>query len=200
MAGAEMLNQPEVDSGRRIKYSSLILEDVDRFLDMTQELLDYSGGLANLQLLYIQDSYIYGDTTAVTVSGNIEFTPCADLGSCGAGTLVAPTGTRIPHQYVAEVARRHDLALHMDGARLLNAAVASGAQRSSVECTDRSDVDRSRGRGIEGELGRRAGEEDAERESGEAGCSLLTIIAFSTPHPLPYGVSWITAQGTESSV
>ncbi|PKB79174.1 MAG: hypothetical protein BZY88_14675 [SAR202 cluster bacterium Io17-Chloro-G9] len=46
---AEMLNRPEVDSDRRIKFSGLILEDVDRFLDMTQELLDYSGGLANLQ-------------------------------------------------------------------------------------------------------------------------------------------------------
>eukprot|EP01045_Picozoa_sp_COSAG04_P014367 COSAG04_NODE_1072_length_8449_cov_48.325350_6_plen_242_part_00 len=50
------------------------------------------GGMANLQYLWIEDSYIYGDTTAVTV-WQFTFTPCADLGGCGAGTLVAsPAG------------------------------------------------------------------------------------------------------------
>lgn len=52
-------------------------------------------------------------------------------------------------------------------------------------------MDRSRGKGIEGELGRRRGEEDEEGESGEAGCLTSTIVvgkvvsSLSTPHPLP---------------
>ena len=50
-------------------------------------------GLANLLLLTIQNSYIYGDTAAVTVSNTFAFTPCADLGGCGAGTLVASPST-----------------------------------------------------------------------------------------------------------
>ena len=50
-------------------------------------------GLANLQTLRTQDSYIYGDTTAVAVSNTFEFSPCADLGSCGSGSLVANAST-----------------------------------------------------------------------------------------------------------
>jgi signal transduction histidine kinase len=41
---AEILGKPELDPEKRQAFSALILEDVDRFLDMTQELLDYSQG------------------------------------------------------------------------------------------------------------------------------------------------------------
>ena len=41
---AEILGQPEVDPEKRRVFSALILEDVDRFLDMTHELLNYSQG------------------------------------------------------------------------------------------------------------------------------------------------------------
>ena len=46
---AELLANPEMDAGRRQTFSDLILEDVDRFLGMTQELLDYSRGDISLQ-------------------------------------------------------------------------------------------------------------------------------------------------------
>ena len=45
---AELLANPDMDAERRQTFSDLILEDVDRFLSMTQELLDYSGGNINL--------------------------------------------------------------------------------------------------------------------------------------------------------
>ena len=43
------MSKPEVDTGKRLTFSNLILEDVDRFLEMTQELLDYSRGTMSLQ-------------------------------------------------------------------------------------------------------------------------------------------------------
>ena len=46
---AELLGKPEVDTEKRLTFSNLILEDVDRFLEMTQELLDYSRGTMSLQ-------------------------------------------------------------------------------------------------------------------------------------------------------
>jgi len=44
-----MLANPDMDAQRRQTFSDLILEDVDRFLSMTQELLDYSRGNISLQ-------------------------------------------------------------------------------------------------------------------------------------------------------
>jgi signal transduction histidine kinase len=46
---AELLANPDMDADRRKTFSDLILEDVDRFLSMTQELLDYSRGNISLQ-------------------------------------------------------------------------------------------------------------------------------------------------------
>jgi len=46
---AELLANPDMDADRRKTFSDLILEDVDRFLSMIQELLDYSRGNISLQ-------------------------------------------------------------------------------------------------------------------------------------------------------
>jgi len=46
---AELLGNPDVEAEKRRMFSELILEDVDRFLGMTQELLDYSRGNLSLQ-------------------------------------------------------------------------------------------------------------------------------------------------------
>ena len=51
---AELLANPNVDDEKRQMFSNLILEDVDRFLGMTQELLDYSRGQINLEFREIQ--------------------------------------------------------------------------------------------------------------------------------------------------
>lgn len=45
---AELLANPEIDAEKRSRYSNMILEDVDRFLSMSQDLLDYSRGAINL--------------------------------------------------------------------------------------------------------------------------------------------------------
>ena len=46
---AELLANPDMDAERRQMFYDLILEDVDLFLFMTQELLDYSPGNISLQ-------------------------------------------------------------------------------------------------------------------------------------------------------
>ena len=51
---AELLANPDMDADRRKTFSDLILEDVDRFLSMTQELLDYSRGNISLQPQEVQ--------------------------------------------------------------------------------------------------------------------------------------------------
>ena len=51
---AELLANPDVDAEKRQMFSNMILEDVDRFLGMTQELLDYSRGQINLEFREIQ--------------------------------------------------------------------------------------------------------------------------------------------------
>jgi len=51
---AELLGNPEVDPERRKTFSDMILEDVDQFQSMVQELLDYSRGTVNLQLNEVQ--------------------------------------------------------------------------------------------------------------------------------------------------
>ena len=45
---AELLANPEIDAEKRSRLSNMILEDVDRFLSMSQDLLDYSRGAINL--------------------------------------------------------------------------------------------------------------------------------------------------------
>ena len=47
---AELLGNPDVDTEKRRTFPNLILEDVDRFLGMTQELLDYSRGTMSMGL------------------------------------------------------------------------------------------------------------------------------------------------------
>ena len=51
---AELLARPDVDAEKRQAFSNLILEDVDRLLGMTQELLDYSRGQINLEFRDVQ--------------------------------------------------------------------------------------------------------------------------------------------------
>ena len=51
---AELLGNPEVDPERRKTFSNMILDDVDRFQGMIQELLDYARGTVNLQLNEVQ--------------------------------------------------------------------------------------------------------------------------------------------------
>lgn len=46
---AELLGRPQVEPENRRVFSSLILADVDRFLEVTEELLDYSRGTTSLQ-------------------------------------------------------------------------------------------------------------------------------------------------------
>ena len=51
---AELLASPDMDADKRKTFSDLIMEDVDRFLSMTQELLDYSRGNISLQPKEVQ--------------------------------------------------------------------------------------------------------------------------------------------------
>ena len=51
---AELLGNPKLDLEERKMFSDMILEDVDRFLGMTQELLDYSRGTMNLNPIEVQ--------------------------------------------------------------------------------------------------------------------------------------------------
>ena len=45
---AELLANPEINAEKRKRYSDMILEDVNRFLSLSQDLLDYSRGTINL--------------------------------------------------------------------------------------------------------------------------------------------------------
>ncbi|HCP23516.1 MAG TPA: hypothetical protein DIT90_05240, partial [Dehalococcoidia bacterium] len=45
---AELLANPDITEENRSRFSDMIVEDVDRFLAMSQELLDYSRGAINL--------------------------------------------------------------------------------------------------------------------------------------------------------
>ena len=51
---AELLGNPEMEPEKRKTFSDMILEDVDLFLGMTQELLDYSRGTMNLNPSEVQ--------------------------------------------------------------------------------------------------------------------------------------------------
>lgn len=51
---AQLLANPEIDEERRKWLSDMILEDVDRYLGMAQELLDYSKGAISLNLKVVQ--------------------------------------------------------------------------------------------------------------------------------------------------
>ena len=51
---AELLGNQEMDPEKRKKFSDMILEDVDLFMSMTQELLDYSRGTMSLKPRAVQ--------------------------------------------------------------------------------------------------------------------------------------------------
>ena len=51
---AELLGNPDMDPEKRKTFSDMILEDVDLFMGMTQELLDYSRGTMNLKPKEVQ--------------------------------------------------------------------------------------------------------------------------------------------------
>jgi len=51
---AELLAGPEINDEKRKRYSDMILEDVDRFLTMSRDLLDYCRGAVNLDPRPIQ--------------------------------------------------------------------------------------------------------------------------------------------------
>lgn len=60
---AELLANPEINAEKRQRYSDMILEDVNRFLSMSQDLLDYSRGAINLDPRPVQ-SGIWLETLA----------------------------------------------------------------------------------------------------------------------------------------
>ena len=51
---AQLLANPDIDADRRKWLSEMILEDVDRYLGMAQELMDYSKGDISLNLRVVQ--------------------------------------------------------------------------------------------------------------------------------------------------
>ena len=51
---AQLLANPEIDAERRTWLSDMILEDVDRYLGLAQELLDYSKGAISLNFKVVQ--------------------------------------------------------------------------------------------------------------------------------------------------
>jgi len=51
---AQLLANPDIDADRRKWLSDMILEDVDRYLGMAQELMDYSKGDISLNLRVVQ--------------------------------------------------------------------------------------------------------------------------------------------------
>ncbi len=91
--------------------------------------------LSGVQLRPVGDArgFVTGDDVAAVVRGRYDWEPRTRL-VCLENTVNKSGGRIYPldltHE-VAETARAHDLALHLDGARLWNAAVASG--RSEAE-------------------------------------------------------------------
>lgn len=51
---AELLGESKVDSDKRQTFSKLIIADVDRFLEMTKELLDFSRGTVSVEPIDVQ--------------------------------------------------------------------------------------------------------------------------------------------------
>jgi threonine aldolase len=88
------------------------------------------GVLSGVQLRPVGDDrgFVRGEDVRATVRGGHDWEPRTRL-VCLENTVNKAGGRVFPldltHE-VAEVARAHDLALHLDGARLWNAAVASG--------------------------------------------------------------------------
>lgn len=96
-------------------------------------ILHYESGapglLSGVQLRPIEDprGFLTGEAVAAVVRGRYDWEPrtrlvCAENTVNKAGGRVVPTA--LIHD-IADVARRHNLRLHLDGARLWNAAVAS---------------------------------------------------------------------------
>ena len=94
------------------------------------------GALSGVQLRPIEDArgFLTGEAVAAAVRGGHDWEPRTRL-VCLENT-VNKTGGRVYQldliHDVAEAAREHGLALHLDGARLWNAAVATGRSEAEI--------------------------------------------------------------------
>ena len=66
---AELLANPEINAEKRQRYLDMILEDVNRFLTMSQDLLDYTRGAMNLDLKPVQFEIWLEDLTEYIKEG-----------------------------------------------------------------------------------------------------------------------------------
>lgn len=103
-------------------------------------ILHYESGapglLSGVQLRPIEEprGFLTGEAVAAVVRGRYDWEPRTRL-VCLENTVNKAGGRVLPMaliREVAEVARAHDLALHLDGARLWNAAVASGQSEAKI--------------------------------------------------------------------
>ena len=103
-------------------------------------ILHYESGapglLSGVQLRPIEEprGVLPGDAVAAVVRGRYDWEPRTRL-VCLENTVNKAGGRVLPMaliREVAEVARQHDLRLHLDGARLWNAAVASGHSEAEI--------------------------------------------------------------------
>jgi threonine aldolase len=103
-------------------------------------ILHYESGapglLSGVQLRPIEDArgFLTGEAVAHVVRGRYDWEPRTRL-VCLENTVNKAGGRVVPMaliREVADVARSHDLALHLDGARLWNAAVASGHAEAEI--------------------------------------------------------------------
>lgn len=103
-------------------------------------ILHYESGapglLSGVQLRPIEEprGFLTGEAVAAVVRGRYDWEPRTRL-VCLENTVNKAGGRVLPLaliREVAEVARAHDLRLHLDGARLWNAAVASGQSEAEI--------------------------------------------------------------------
>ena len=94
------------------------------------------GVLSGVQLRPLEDprGFLAGEAVAAAVRGRYDWEPRTRL-VCLENTVNKAGGRVYPLDLihdVAHAAREHDLALHLDGARLWNAAVASGLSEAEI--------------------------------------------------------------------
>jgi threonine aldolase len=94
------------------------------------------GVLSGVQLRPLEDArgFLTGDAVAAAVRGRYDWEPRTRL-VCLENTVNKAGGRVYPLELIREVAdaaREHDLALHLDGARLWNAAVASDHSEAEI--------------------------------------------------------------------
>jgi threonine aldolase len=94
------------------------------------------GVLSGVQLRPLEDprGFLTGEAVAAAVRGRYDWEPRTRL-VCLENTVNKAGGRVYPLDLihdVAHAAREHDLALHLDGARLWNAAVASGLSEAEI--------------------------------------------------------------------